>query len=156
MRFSQKLLNVRILRIHYNLESSYPLHSGFHRSHPYMNTNSCLLRHCTALHSCMANWHTHWCLQKCVPIQINTLRSQHSGLHFVEDIFKLIFIYMKIVAFGSNFTEIYPNGPTNNNSLLVPKMAWRRIGVKPFSEPIMASFTDANMHQSAPAIKRYI
>ena len=38
-----------------------------------------------------------------------------------------------------------PNGPIYNNPALVQIMAWRRIGDKPLSEPMLSRFTDAYM-----------
>ena len=42
-----------------------------------------------------------------------------------------------------------PYGPTNNNTALVLTMAWRRLGDKPLSEPMMAELTDAYMRPVA-------
>ena len=39
-------------------------------------------------------------------------------------------------------------GPTDNNPALVEIMAWRRIGDKPLSEPMLTRFTDAYMRHS--------
>ena len=38
-----------------------------------------------------------------------------------------------------------PKGPIDNNPALVEIMAWRRIGDKPLSEPMLIRFTDAYM-----------
>ena len=38
-----------------------------------------------------------------------------------------------------------PKGPIDNNSALVQVMAWRRMGDKPLSEPILTQFTNAYM-----------
>ena len=40
-------------------------------------------------------------------------------------------------------------GPIDNNTALVQLMAWRRIGDKPLSEPMMAWVGDAYMRHSA-------
>ena len=40
-------------------------------------------------------------------------------------------------------------GPIDNKPALVQIMAWRRIGDKPLSEPMMAQFSDAYMRLSA-------
>ena len=45
--------------------------------------------------------------------------------------------------------KFVPYGQINNNPALVQIMAWRRLGDKLFSEPIMALFTDAYMRHSA-------
>ena len=39
--------------------------------------------------------------------------------------------------------KFVPKGLMNNKPALVPTMAWRRIGDKPLSEPMLAQFTDA-------------
>ena len=65
---------------------------------------------------------------------INTLRPRQNGRHFADDIFKWISltenawtsINMSLVQF-------------NNIPALVQKMAWRRPGDKPLSEPMMLS-----------------
>ena len=41
--------------------------------------------------------------------------------------------------------KLVPDGPIDNNPALVQKMAWRRIGDKPLSEPMLFRFTDAYM-----------
>ena len=39
--------------------------------------------------------------------------------------------------------KFVPRGPIDNNLALVQIMAWRRIGDKPLSEPMLTQFTDA-------------
>ena len=41
------------------------------------------------------------------------------------------------------------NGRMNDIAALVQIMAWRRLGTKPLSEPMMAKLTDAYMRHSA-------
>ena len=38
-----------------------------------------------------------------------------------------------------------PKDPIDNKPALVKMMAWRRIGSKPLSEPVLTRFTDAYM-----------
>ena len=38
--------------------------------------------------------------------------------------------------------KFVPKGPIDNNPALVKIMAWRQIGDKPLSEPMLAWFTD--------------
>ena len=45
--------------------------------------------------------------------------------------------------------KFVPKGPIDNDPALVKIMAWRRIGDKPLSEPMLALFTDAYMRHSA-------
>ena len=48
---------------------------------------------------------------------------------------------------GCHFSciETVRNGPINSKSALVHKMAWCWIGNKPFSEPVIAQFTDPHI-----------
>ena len=41
--------------------------------------------------------------------------------------------------------KFVPKGPTDNNPALVYNMAWRRIGNKTLSEPMLTKFADAYM-----------
>ena len=41
--------------------------------------------------------------------------------------------------------KFIPKGEIDNNTALVQIMAWRRIGDKPLSEPMLTQFTDAYM-----------
>ena len=43
--------------------------------------------------------------------------------------------------------KFVPKGPVDNNPALVKIMAWRRIGDKPLSEPMLTRFTDAYIRQ---------
>ena len=47
------------------------------------------------------------------------------------------FSWKKKVEFWINFTEVFPKGPIDNNQALVWIMAWRRIGDKSLSEPML-------------------
>ena len=59
--------------------------------------------------------------------------------HFPND-----FLYMKIVMY-SNFSEFCFHG----KAALVEIVSWRRTRAKPFSEPMIAQFTDVYMQHSA-------
>ena len=48
--------------------------------------------------------------------------------------------------------KFVPKGSIDNMPALVEKMAWRILGDKPLSAPLMAYFTDAYMHHSASMI----
>ena len=50
--------------------------------------------------------------------------------------------------FQPYFTEICFKCPINNNPAFAKKMGWRRTGDKPYSEPIVAYFTDVYMPHS--------
>ena len=50
------------------------------------------------------------------------------------------------MKFDYDFTEFVPKGPNDRKAALVWIMAWCRIGEKPSSEPVLARFTDAYIH----------
>ena len=62
-----------------------------------------------------------------------------------DDIFKCIFLNEKFYVLIKISLKFVPNGPIDNNPALVQVMAWRRIGDKPLSEPMLTRFTDAYM-----------
>ena len=68
-----------------------------------------------------------------------------NGRHFVDDIFKCIFMNDKICILIEISLECVPRGPTDNNSALVSIIHWRRMGDKPLSEPMpmLTGFTDS-------------
>ena len=68
-----------------------------------------------------------------------------NGCHFTADIFKCIFIHENVWILFRISLEFVPKGPINNIPALVQIMAWRRIGDKPLSEPMLTPFIDANM-----------
>ena len=76
-------------------------------------------------------------------IAVNSSPPGQNGRHFADDVFKRIVsnenvrIYIKI---SLNFV---PKGSVNNIPAMVQIMAWRRIGDKPLSEPMLTRFTDA-------------
>ena len=60
-----------------------------------------------------------------------------NGRHFADDIFRCIFMNEKLhilIEISLKFTH---KGPIDNNPALVYIMAWRRIGDKPLSEPML-------------------
>ena len=68
---------------------------------------------------------------------LNTLRPRQNDRHFPGDIFRWIFLNEN-VWFSINISlKFVPRGPINNIPTLVQKMAWRRPGDKPLSEPMM-------------------
>ena len=70
---------------------------------------------------------------------LNTLRPRPNGRRFADDTFKRIFFNENVrisIKISLNFV---PKGPINNNPALVQIMAWRRLGDKPLSEPMMVS-----------------
>ena len=80
---------------------------------------------------------------------VNTLRPRQNGHHFSDDIFKCNFMNGNVWIPIKISLKFVPEGPINNISALVQIMAWRRIGDKPLSEPMMTQFNDAYMRHSA-------
>ena len=62
-----------------------------------------------------------------------------------DDIFKSIFLNENDTIPIQNSLKFV--APIDNNRALVYTMAWRRIGDKPLSEPMMTQFTDTYMRQ---------
>ena len=61
------------------------------------------------------------------------------------DIFKCVFLNENIWISIKISLKFVPKVRINNNPALVQIIAWRRIGDKPLSEPMLARFTDAYM-----------
>ena len=70
---------------------------------------------------------------------INTLRPRQNGRRFADDTFKHIFLNKNVRISIKISLKFVPKGPINNNPALVQIMAWRRLGDKPLSEPMMDS-----------------
>ena len=64
-----------------------------------------------------------------------------NGRHFTDDILWCIFVNEKFCI----LIKISLKGPIDNIPALVLIMAWRGIGEKPLSEPMLIRFTDAYM-----------
>ena len=67
------------------------------------------------------------------------------GRHFADNIFRCIFMNEKFCILIQISLKFVPKGPIDNSPALVQIMAWRRIGDKPLSEPILTRFTDTYM-----------
>ena len=74
-----------------------------------------------------------------VKLGINTLRPRQNGRHFPDDIFKWIFVNENAWISLKIPLKVVPRFRINNIPPLVQIMAWRRLGDKPLSEPIMVS-----------------
>ena len=72
-------------------------------------------------------------------------RIGQNGRLFADDIFRGIFVYEKFCILVRISLKIVLKGPIDNNPALVQITAWRRIGDKPLSEPMLTWFTDAYM-----------
>ena len=73
-----------------------------------------------------------------VTLSFNTLRPRQNGRHFPDDILKCIFLNEKVWISIKISLEFVPKGSISNSPALVQIMAWRRLGDKPLSEPILA------------------
>ena len=70
-------------------------------------------------------------------LSVNTLRPRQNGRHFPDDIFKWIFLNENVWISINISMKFVPRGQINNIPTLVQIMAWRRLGDKPLSEPVM-------------------
>ena len=78
---------------------------------------------------------------KCLDVQlfcsvVNSLRPKQHGHQFPDDIFECIFMNENVWIFKF-LLKIVPDGPIKNTLALVQIMAWRQLGNKPLSEPMM-------------------
>ena len=70
---------------------------------------------------------------------VNTLRPRPNGRRFADDTFKRIFLNENVRISIKVSLNFVPKGTINNNPTLVQIMAWRRLGDKPLSEPMVVS-----------------
>ena len=68
---------------------------------------------------------------------LNTLRLKQNGRHFTDDTFKRIFLNENVGISIKISLKFVHKGPINNIPALVQMMAWRRLGDKPLSEPML-------------------
>ena len=68
---------------------------------------------------------------------VNSLRPIRNRRHFVDDIFKCIFLNENIWILIKISLKFIPKGSINNIPALVQIMAWHQPGNKPLSEPMM-------------------
>ena len=66
-------------------------------------------------------------------------------LFFADDIFRCNFVNEKFCILIKISLKFVPKGPIDNNPALVEIMAWRPLGDKPLSEPMLTRFTDPCM-----------
>ena len=78
---------------------------------------------------------------KCIwsPSYCLTLRPRQNGRHFADDIFKRIFLKENVLISLKISLKFVAKVRINNIPALVQIMAWRRLGDKPLSEPMMVS-----------------
>ena len=70
---------------------------------------------------------------------------EQNGRHFADDILRCIFVNGKDCILIKISLKFVPKGPIDNNHALVWIMAWRWIGDKPLSEPVLTRFTEAHI-----------
>ena len=71
------------------------------------------------------------------PPCVNTLRPRQNGRHFPDDNFNSIFLNEKVWTLIKISLKFVPKGPIDNIPALVQIMAWRRLGDKSLSEPMI-------------------
>ena len=72
-------------------------------------------------------------------VVLNTLRPGQNGRYFPDDIFKCIFLNENVWIPIKISLKFVPKSAINNILALVQRMAWRRSGDKPLSEPMVVS-----------------
>ena len=94
---------------------------------------------------CSSNFNSLWPDDAMDPVQywfrlcLNTLRPGQNYRHFANDIFKCIFLNGNVWISLKISLKFVPEVRISNIPALVQKMAWRRQGDKPSSEPVMVS-----------------
>ena len=81
-------------------------------------------------------WQTVW-------VALSDLSLDKMAAILADDIFKCISVNEKYFILIKISLKFVPKGPINNIPALVLVVAWRRIGDKLLSEPILTRFTDA-------------
>ena len=72
-------------------------------------------------------------------VPLNTLRPRQDGSYFADDVLKCIFLNENLWISLKIPLKFVPKGPINTIPSLVQIMAWRRLGDKSLSEPMMVS-----------------
>ena len=72
-------------------------------------------------------------------LSFNSLRPRHDGRHFADDTFNRIFVNENVRISIKISLKFVPRFRINNIPPLAQIMAWRRLGDKPLSEPMMVS-----------------
>ena len=78
-------------------------------------------------------------------VYINSSPPGQNDHYFADDIFICIFVKQRWCILIEVSVKLVLNGPIDNNPALVKIRAWRRIGNKSLSEPMLTGFIDANM-----------
>ena len=76
----------------------------------------------------------------------NSFPTGQNGSNFADDIFRCNFFVNEIFCILINISvKFVPKRAIDDNPALVQIMAWRWIGAKPLSDPMLVRFTDAYM-----------
>ena len=70
---------------------------------------------------------------------INSLRPRQNGRHFADDTFKHILMNENVRIEINTSLKFVPKGLINNIPALVQIMAWRQLGDRPLSDPMMVN-----------------
>ena len=70
---------------------------------------------------------------------LSILMARQNGRHFAKYTFKCLFLNENVSWSMIISLKLVPNGPMNNIPALVRIMAWRRLGDKPLSQPMLVS-----------------
>ena len=111
------------------------------------NTEPCGTPFVTTVHSLVLNAS----LNLCRPLQgydLTHLRPRQDDRHFADDIFKCIFLNENVWFLNKISLMFVPKSLINNIPALVQIMAWRRLGDKPLSEPMMFSLPTHRLYVS--------
>ena len=79
--------------------------------------------------------------------------SGQNGHHFLDEIFKCIFVTEKFCFSIRISLKFVPKGPADNKPALVLVMAWCQTGDKPLPQPMVTQFTQAYMQQQGEMSK---
>ena len=71
------------------------------------------------------------------------LEPEKKGQHFIDVIFKCIFLNENLCMLIQNQLKFVSQGPINNKFVLIMAMAWHCEGSKPLPEPVMTQLTEA-------------
>ena len=75
--------------------------------------------------------------------EINRSLPGQNGRHFMDDILRCIFVNETFCILIKISLKFVPQGSIHNDSALASIMAWRRIGGKALSVPMLIRFSDA-------------
>ena len=82
-------------------------------------------------------WHSGMLMSVWLLKNVHTLRPRQNGRRFADDTFKRIFLNKNVTISIKISLKFVPKVSINNIPALVQIMAWRRLGDKPLSEPMM-------------------